>query len=210
MKEVFKLIQNCIPVKGINQSLICDLHRNTYDVIPNDLYDILISHEEKTLDELKDHFGNKCDNIIDEYFEFLLKKEYVFFTNTPNWFPKINRQWNYPFKISNAIIDISKASQFDIYKALEQLEKICCKHLEFRFYDIVSLKKVEEIILFLDKNKSMISSVGIAIPNCSNTTKQDYLLHSTLQRNKAFINFDEPKLQISVQNPSFPLVFYNQ
>lgn len=175
MEEVFKLTQNCIPVRGANRSVICDLHRNTYDIIPNDLYDILVSHEEKTLNDLKAHFENKYDNIIDEYFEFLLEHEYVFFTNTPEWFPKLSREWSYPFEVSNAIIDINENSQFDIYEVLEQLEKINCKHVEFRFYDFISLDDIKNIILFLDKMESIISSIGIAIPYNLDKTKSDYL-----------------------------------
>ena len=45
----FKLFANCIPVKGINRSTICDLQRGNYDFIPNDLYEILKFQEGKTI-----------------------------------------------------------------------------------------------------------------------------------------------------------------
>lgn len=174
MEEVFKITQNCVPVKGINRSVICDLQRNTYDIIPTDLYNILISHEDKTLRELKEYFENKFNETIDEYFEFLLVKEYIFYTNTPSWFPKLNRQWNYPFEISNAIIDSNKYSQYDIYTVLKQLDEINCKHIEIRFYDNNPIKEIERIILFLDKIESIIVSVGFAIPNKINISKKHY------------------------------------
>jgi SPASM domain peptide maturase of grasp-with-spasm system len=181
--DVFKLIQNCIPVKGINQSIICDLQRNAYDIIPNDLYEILVLQEGKTLTDVKGHFENKYDDIIDEYFEFLLKKEYVFFTDTPDWFPKLKKEWNYPFGISNAILDIDKNSKYNIFESLKNLEEINCKHIEFRFYNLTSLKTIEKIILFLDEIESIITSVGVAIPDISGTTKNDYqILIKTLPR----------------------------
>ena len=113
-KEVFKLVQNCIPVRGAQQSLICDLHRKTYHPIPNDLYGILTEHEGKTVQKIKSIYNNKYDVIIDDYFEFLLEKEYIFFTTTPDWFPKMELQFHYPFEISNAIIDRNKNSTYDL------------------------------------------------------------------------------------------------
>ena len=163
-KEVFKLIQNCIPVRGINQSLICDLHRKTYHTIPNDLYTILTNHEGKTIQEIKDSYNHEYDTIIDEYFEFLLEKEYIFYTNTPDLFPEMNMQFHYPFEISNAIIDRNNQSKYDFYNAIDQLALLKCKFLEIRFFDTVSISEIEKLFTYLNNSKSIIVSVGILLP----------------------------------------------
>jgi SPASM domain peptide maturase of grasp-with-spasm system len=172
--DVFKLTQNCIPVNGINRSLICDLHRNSFDIIPNDLYNILTLHEGKTIASIKEHFNNKYDGVIDEYFDFVLQKEYIFLTNTPEWFPKLSQEWHYPFKISNALLDLNKNSDYNIFFALGQLEKLHCKHLEIRFYDNISFFEIEKIMLFIDDSEYIISSIGIALPYTKNIIKSDY------------------------------------
>lgn len=165
MNEAFKIIGNCIPVKGFNRSLVCDLHRNKYDFIPNDLYDIMVNHEGKTMKNIKDFYQNKYDDIIEEYFQFLVKREYVFFTDTPNWFSKMDLGFHYPFLISNAIIDVNKSSSYDYSEVLYQLSELKCKYLEIRFYNEFNLSKVENMVSYLDKIKSMITFISITIPD---------------------------------------------
>lgn len=79
----FKLFASCIPVKGIQRSIICDVQRYTFDFIPNGLYDILTNYEGQTIETVKEVFSLNEENIIDEYFSFLIEKEYVFLTNHP-------------------------------------------------------------------------------------------------------------------------------
>jgi SPASM domain peptide maturase of grasp-with-spasm system len=173
MKEkVFKLMQNCIPVKGVTRSLICDLQRNVFDIIPNDLYDILIAFEGKTKNEVKVAFENGHDNTIDEYFDFLVEKEYIFFTDTPDWFPELNMQFDYPFEFSNGIIDISSDSEYNLYSALEQYDGINCKFIELRFFHSINLDLVQNIISFLDEMESMITSIGFALPYNAHITEE--------------------------------------
>ena len=79
MNKKIKLFANCIPVKGINRSVICDLQKGEVKVIPNDLYDILEKYESHTVDEIKKEYENKYDKVIDEYIDFLLLDEFIFF-----------------------------------------------------------------------------------------------------------------------------------
>ncbi len=164
MNEVFKIIGNCIPVKGFNRSVICDLHRNKYDFIPNDLYDIMVNHEGETIKNVKSFYQNEYDDIIEEYFHFLVGKEYIFFTDTPDWFPKMGLSFHYPFLISNAIIDVNENSSYDYLKVLYQLSELKCKFLEIRFYNEFNLSSLEKMVNYLDEIKSMITFISITIP----------------------------------------------
>ena len=67
--QYFKLFADCIPVKGKRRSIIYDLTRNIYKYIPNDLYEILITFEGKTIEHVKNHFDKKNSLVIDEYFQ---------------------------------------------------------------------------------------------------------------------------------------------
>ncbi len=163
-KEVFKLIQNCIPVRGAHQSILCDLHRKTYHPIPNDLHTILTEHEGKSIQEIKAIYNNEYDTIIDDYFEFLLEKEYIFFTTTPDWFPEMKLQFHYPFEISNAIMDRNKNSTYNMYEVLDQLDAIRCKVIEIRFFDAITFSETEQLLTHLNTIESSISSVGILLP----------------------------------------------
>jgi|AntRauTorckE5430_2_1112549.scaffolds.fasta_scaffold03484_7 hypothetical protein len=43
----FQLFACCLPVKGSSRSVVCDIQRNDYQLIPNILYDILIDYKIK-------------------------------------------------------------------------------------------------------------------------------------------------------------------
>ncbi|GAA0713659.1 hypothetical protein GCM10009430_05700 [Aquimarina litoralis] len=174
----FKLIANCIPVKGAKRSSICDLHRGSIQLIPNDLYKLIKEHEGNTIVEIKKKYDHKYDTIIDEYFEFLIDHEFVFFTTTPELFPKMSMNWYQPNTITNAIIDVGKQSDYDIHQALENLNELRCKHIEFRFFKKISLKEIKTIVAFLDDIKSSIISIDFTIPFDNNfkiETAQDFM-----------------------------------
>lgn len=170
-----KLFANCIPVKGANRSVICDLQRSEIFIIPNDLYNILELYSGKSISEIKREYGNEYDEIIDEYFVFLLKNELVFKTDNPNLFPELNLDWYYPFEISNAIIDFDNKSEFDLKFVLNQLDRLKCKFLQFRFFDIINHASIKDLLTYLDDTSSIILSIDIIMP-FHNKTSEEMLL----------------------------------
>ena len=167
-----KLYPSSMPVKGFNRSAICDIQRGDFIFIPNDLYNVLIEHNGKSLFEIKKIYDNKFDAIIEGYFEFLLKNEHVFYTNIPDLFPEISLDWFEPFEINNAIIDVEET--FEFKKILPQLDILMCKSLEIRFFKAVKKEVIENILFFLEDEKLIVSSVGFIIPN-SNEITLEYL-----------------------------------
>src|SRR5690606_32119797 len=106
-KDKIKLYECCIPVKGVKRAIIYDLQRMKFDYIPLSLADILYEFDGKTISDIIQFYGKNNQDIIIEYFNFLLREEYVFFTKLDkNYFPKIEIKHEKPFKLSNIIIDI--------------------------------------------------------------------------------------------------------
>lgn len=99
MSKKIKLFASCIPVKGAERSIICDLQRQTYNLIPNDLFDVLEAHDGKSLKEIQEFYNNDFNEILEEYFDFLLEKEFVFLTDKPQLFPNLNLEWHDPTHI---------------------------------------------------------------------------------------------------------------
>jgi len=160
----YRIIANCIPVKGFKRSVICDLHRNDIKFIPNDLYNVLSETQGKTIREIKKKYDNLYDDIIDDYFKFLYNEDFIFFTDTPWLFQKMSLNWFSPNKITNAIIDIGTNSNFEINKILNDLNKLYCKHLEIRFYRNVNFSELKDIPAILNNQKSSIMSVDYLLP----------------------------------------------
>lgn len=178
MKEkVPVMYTNCLLTKGHTSSIICDLQRNSYIKIPNNLYEILTLHKGKTISEIKSFFKHKFDDIIDNYFNILINNEFVFLTSTPECFPEISLEWEEAFQITNAIIDIDDKNKFSIQNALKQLSEINCKFIQFRFYSQTSFNDLQFIINYLDFIKS--NSIGIEFHlNFNETFKEKKLLNA--------------------------------
>ena len=186
MNKPFKIFANCIAVKGAVRSTICDIRRQDVKLIPNDLYEILNLHEEKTIEEIKAVYNNKFDKTIEEYFEFLLEEEFIFFTENPEFFPKLSMQWDDPTIITNCIVDYNNKSEYSINDVIAQLDNLNCKHLEFRFYDVVELNFLEKILEYVEQIKSSIVSIEILLPFISNES-EIYIKEILLRYNRVQI-----------------------
>jgi SPASM domain peptide maturase of grasp-with-spasm system len=143
----FKMFACCLPVKGSERALICDVQRQTHHFIPLGLYEILTLHDGKTLQTVKASYQNQYDDIIEEYFEFLEQKEYIFFTDTPQLFPSLDLKWDAPFQITNAIIDLQKnVYRLNWVNLVQELEVLGCKHLQIRCFLPQPLLFLEQIM----------------------------------------------------------------
>ncbi|SEC28682.1 SPASM domain peptide maturase, grasp-with-spasm system [Tenacibaculum sp. MAR_2009_124] len=164
LHKPFKLFSNCIPVKGANRSVICDLQRNILKLIPNDLFEILENQEGKSIDAIMKIYNNEYDDIIEEYFIFLLENDFIFFTNTTEWFPKLEIKWDSESTVTNAILEVNKKTNYDLMKVVKELEELNCYHFEIRFYDKIDIEDINSFLTFLDTSNSTISSIDYIFP----------------------------------------------
>lgn len=171
----FKLFSNCLVVKGASRSLICDLQRNSLKLIPNDLADILNNFDGKTINIIQKGFDNKYDDIIIEYFQFLIENEFVFFTHNPEKFPKLSMEWDHSSLITNAILDWYKDSDYNLLNAIWQLDNLKCSNVEIRFFDSINLKFIEQILTRLDNKGANIISVDFLLPYRCDFQSEEFL-----------------------------------
>lgn len=157
--KVFLLYECCIPVKGFGRSIICDLQRNSFHFIPNGLLEILIEMKGKPTSIIKKKYKNKYDDLIDEYFNFLVTKEYGFWCENPKNFPPIDFSFYSPEIINNAIIDINKDSTHNYEKIFNELFILRCKYLEIRIYSELDLIDLNKIISL--SKKTALSNIDI-------------------------------------------------
>jgi SPASM domain peptide maturase of grasp-with-spasm system len=147
-ENIFCLYSCCFPVKGFYRSCIYDIQRKNFDFIPNDLYDIILKYEGCTVETIKKAFNNTCDNTIDEYFELLFEREYIFFCNPDevSLYPKIQKEFHYPATLSNALIDIGETIPYDLDDLYMQLSDLGCRHIQIRSYHSQALSFYEKLI----------------------------------------------------------------
>jgi len=143
---VFRLFACCLPVRGALRSVVCDLQRHRYHLIPNGLYEILTTHRDRTLDELKEIYGSESYGLLDDYFEFLVREDLGFWTTEPEAFPDLEGGFQTPETITNAIVDADSGSRHDWADVFSQLNDLGCKALELRFYDALGLEELNRIL----------------------------------------------------------------
>lgn len=142
----FKLFACCIPVKGAIRGIICDTQRRDYSFISLGLLEILECCKTTNMDDLYKQYSEIDENIIDEYFDWLIAKEYGFFTEEPEKFPEIKYSYETPELINNAIIDIDQTSEHNYSKIFHQLDELGCKFIEIRSYVPLALDYILECL----------------------------------------------------------------
>lgn len=155
-KKFFKLFGNCIPVKGFSESLIFDLERCCYLPVTNNIFEVIVCNEEKgfSTDELKSYYNDEQDEGIDALFSYIQDKGYGFFTDEPELFPRISLQWDSPYIITNAILEITYDSLAFINNAIDQLNSIGCEAFELRFIDEFSYQIIADILSLFNNSRT--------------------------------------------------------
>lgn len=204
--QVFNLFANCLPVKGYKRSVICDVYRERFRIIPNSLYFILTQLKNNSVKEVKEYFKNENDQFIDEYFDFMQKNEFGFFCTKEEQklFPKLNTTFEMPSIITNCIIDIDVKSSHDYSKLFSELEELHCHYWQIRFYSNFGLEEIEKI-LWLAKDIHL-HSISLLIPYQVSMTENDILRFYNLYPISRIDFYSVPESLIA----SFSEVFINQ
>ena len=199
MCKYVKLFANCIPVKGYAQSILIDLQRgSSSNFIPNSLFDILIKYSDKSICEIKNEFNNEFDDIIDDYFAFLLKNEFAFKHSKQELkhFPKLDLIWKTPSLIENAIVDISVFEENKMKQIIIDLSKLRCNALQIRFSNALSLNNLEIIGNLLKSTR--ILSVEFFIKYSAEVTLESLiLLANKYPRFQKIYIYNSPQKEIS-------------
>jgi SPASM domain peptide maturase of grasp-with-spasm system len=161
-EPVFKCVAECCPVKGSRRSIIYDLPRNTYDFIPNTLYDILTNCDGSTLEEVKNVYEDRA--IISDYFDFLLGKEYIFLCKQDDLmsFPPLELTWEHPSLINSAVVSLNSETNYDLTTAFRSLDRLGCRHIFIRVEEVQDFDYYQTLLRHF--SKSTYLSVEIEAP----------------------------------------------
>lgn len=135
LNNPYSLYSTCINIRGIKRSLLHDIQRYKLHYIPNDLHDILINFDGKSINEIIQHFGEDSHEIIMEYFDLLVKNDLIHFCEKEElkYFTKETYSWDSPSVISNAVVEY--ANCYDLSSLLYQLEQLGCYYIYFIFHE---------------------------------------------------------------------------
>ncbi len=148
--EVLKAFESCKFVKGFTKAVIYDLQRYSYYEVPNSLIDFLKDGEGKSKLSIINQYPGIEKKYAQEYLNFLLDKEIVFFTDTPENYTPISDNFETPYLITNGIIDRDSNSSYSFQDVVSQFEKLKCEALEIRYFDNIGYNDLKKQLEFLE------------------------------------------------------------
>jgi SPASM domain peptide maturase of grasp-with-spasm system len=190
--DFFKLFSCCIPVKGANRSLLCDVQRSRFQYIDNSLYDLLEVCQESSIAQIKKHFGRPYYKKLDLIIQNLVDEEWGFVTSQPELFPLMNLAWEHPSELTNAILDIANLNKAIVIDLFRQLDKLGCKCIQLRFFSSITLAELDELLNGLANSR--IQSIEILIKNTEELGSEDRVIEFVNKhlRINSFIIHDSP------------------
>lgn len=177
------LLANCRAVKGATRSTICDLQKQKVQIIPNDLFDILNSNHGKKLEEIYSQFDVDDRIVLDQYLDFLVSNEFVFFTPHVE---DVSRFIGLPTEevayeeVQNAIIDFDAFDLNRYKKIIVELVALNCQNIEIRVFSEAVFDAILDAIQTLDETE--FRSVEFILP-------YDEFLASNIDFNFLFIKY---------------------
>ncbi len=199
MREKFRLFSNCIIVKGVRRSTICDLQRNEVHFIPNRLRDIIGSSSIYKDTELSEE-TKTC-------IQYLIDNELGHFAFDHENFPDLDLEYSFPGEISHAIIEISEQSDFPCSNAFLLASKLGAKFIELRIKYDITYGSLTTILNAIKPTKISNVSILMRNSNCWSTSKVTELL-ITFQRISSMTLYARP--EDGIENIDGRIVSYSK
>lgn len=162
------IFSNCVIVRGVVRSTICDLQNNYFKIIPNSFADFVLDNNNNKLEDIFSKFSDQIET-VEEYIEFLLSKNLGSImpkTEIKN-FPNLSWEFKSPSLISNMIIDFSdKYNLHDISEITRIIEDCLVEAVQVRIFSKycqnMSLDNLTQLIDAINKTK--IRHLDIIVP----------------------------------------------
>ena len=142
MQEVFKRFECIQLVKGYGRAAVYDLSRQSHYLVPHEFVDFMELCEGKTAEDIESELQPIGDYPRD-YFQFILKNEWAFFSSDAGLFPPIDLEWKHPSIFTNLVWDFNP-QYTEAVKTL--LQKANVKALHLRFVYAITAKQLKEAL----------------------------------------------------------------
>lgn len=204
----FKTHTNCKIINGKKRSIIIDLQRQNYTLIPNAMLDIIERLNNRvSIITLKSIYGLENEKIIDEYLDFLISNEFGIYIDYDefNFFPELNNNFEISSHISNVIVEICDFNVSKLKNIIESLENLMCRNIQFISYKEIDVKIIKNILI--ETKNTNFRSIELILHYSEDLFKfikdidkynfriTELLIHGALNRNKI------------AENTSFNIIF---
>ncbi|MBB6332842.1 SPASM domain peptide maturase of grasp-with-spasm system [Chryseobacterium sediminis] len=160
--KYFNLFSTILITKGASRILISDLQRNTSELYPLELYEIIVELKTSSIEATMANYDEESKEIVQEYLNLLLDKEYGFVTEN-DWdrnFPPLSYEYYEPSAITDLFIEME---DIDLLKKIKSsIENLGIKHLVI--YSLKPLTTKEFIEIDTTFKTSVLAGIEIFSP----------------------------------------------
>lgn len=170
--------------KGALRACIYDLQRKDIYPVPLSLTLLFDKNGVCHLEEWKTKVDQNSLETFEEYIGFLLDNEIAFGCQKDeiNLFPNLPDDYLFPGTISNAVLDTYGNFEYFDQSFLQQLERLCCNHIQLRYFNAVSMEEVEKVLTLI--KPSQIKSIEIILPEHPEEPEFYELINDIVDQNK--------------------------
>lgn len=158
----FNLFSNILPTKGPTRILISDLQRNTSELYPLELYEIIVELKSYSIEDMMKNYDEESKEKVQEYLKLLLEKEYGFISKN-DWdhnFPPLSNDYHDPSTINHIFIELEEITLLNKIKS--SVENLGIRHLVI--YCLKPLTAKELIEIDVTFKTSVLSGIEILSP----------------------------------------------
>ncbi len=149
----FNLYSDILITKGANRILISDLQRETSELQPLELFEIIEELKTRSVEEILAFYDDASKQIVLEYLDYLTEREYGFITEG-NWdtkFPPLSYEFQSPSTINDIFIELEDIAILGSLR--NSIEKLAIKHIVIYSNKTLSFNDFCEI----DHSASLVS-----------------------------------------------------
>ena len=151
LDKYINIYADCFITSGKHRFSIYDSLNGRLHFFNSDLYIIAKTQfRECTIIDILNNLNNNDKAVVTNFAEYLLDNKLAMLTDDIGRFPQMKVQWDSPYLLKRAIIDIRNV-EHNLDVILPSLDTLLCKTLEFRFYSACDIASKTEFISLLGK-----------------------------------------------------------
>jgi SPASM domain peptide maturase of grasp-with-spasm system len=170
----------CFIVSGFCKILIVDVQRSQIVSLPIEIEKAIKNENNLSLNSYLNYESDEDNQKIISLFNFLLENEYIFSSDISSRFPSIEKRWERPSIITNAIITLDNNVSDYFEKIINELNDLLCNYIELIIYNDINIEKLKKIIKYFEF--SIIKSIAIRINKTIFTTEELIDIYCSDQR----------------------------
>lgn len=177
LEKFLVLMPGTFIVKGVKRAVIINIARDTFDIIPLELTNILQMAQGRSLTALFSEFDEQDRDTLNSYIHLVISGAYGILSDVNDHLISNKHEmyttWDSPFRFTNAIIDYHQNLDRYFRVSITQLAASACNTLQVRFFSETQFSIIEDLVNYIHLSQAFEGLSIIVDYNLFNRTEQE-------------------------------------